>query len=480
MVPRGQELQKKLEIPFDQPGGIRVSDVGGIVSSESAQAFIKAVTENSLNDEDHSNKTEILLQFGKLSMDFWNQFYEEADPELQQILTESNFNPCREPKQSIRQLHDGYRIDLIYNIENAKIKAEAMAKDYQRLGYQYCALLTPAEVKALDPSLTRFCEMHSEIYEGEEHWKNDAIALWRPGGCIDTQTFLPKFFTYLENKLGNYVNSAQKSKKCLQIHYQRQVTSAKIENNRIQGLGFFGQTELKYNKHAYPESNFEFFPGENVGTLNQLGFNEPTYAGFAGPSLCLKIPLTQEDLDSMATYAGLNHCMEVHQEGVVLAWQARIVDQCLVIRVAGTKAFYGDQKPHNDHAFALNRHLLQLNIINNVLPEALSKALGRGDNQGKNLTFEDLRCLEEKGIAVRWVGTRAVAHDGLPTVGPLYSKKEKQPIQNGWTATHFGSGGVSFALGGVHALAAAQETNHSQENNACLASVLRFGTPNRS
>lgn len=58
-----------------------------------------------------------------------------------------------------------------------------------------------------------------------------------------------------------------------------------------------------------------------------------------------------------------SHRMEVHQEGVVLAWQARYIDEKIFIGVAGTKAFYGDQRPTKDQAFAKDRNLLQLNMI---------------------------------------------------------------------------------------------------------------------
>lgn len=479
VVPRGQELKTKLGLLFSEPGGIRVDDVEGLKNSKAAQAFIEAVLAYSDDEQGHKERTTVLLQFGKLSMDFWNQFYEEADAELQQILKDSNFKPCREPKQSERQRHDGYRIDLIYNVNNAAQKAEAMKRDYEGLGYQHCTLLTPAEVKSLDPSLSLFCQTHSIEHSdtGERVWKLDAIALWRPGGCIDTHTFLPKFYDYLQRKLGYYTNAANQTKACFQVHYNREVTRVYTQNQQIEGLGFSGQSQPKYTKPHYQDARFEFFPGENVGTLSRLGFAEPVSAGFAGPSLTLKIPLPQENQGLDQALLSLNHCMEVHQEGVVLAWQARIIDQQIVIRVAGTKAFYGDIKPEIHQEFAKNRNLLQLNIINHVLPQAVSLALHR-ETQHQDLTLEDLSALEAKGIATRWVGTRAVAYDGFPAVGPLYSKDSKSKIHNGWTATLFSSGGVSFAIGGVKALERSQ-ANQAPEESSCLASVLQFGNAKR-
>ena len=62
--------------------------------------------------------------------------------------------------------------------------------------------------------------------------------------------------------------------------------------------------------------------------------------------------------------------MEVHGEGIVLAWQARFKDNHLFIGVAGTKAFYGDKQPNKNEDFATNRNLIQLNMMNQVLPKS--------------------------------------------------------------------------------------------------------------
>jgi hypothetical protein len=39
---------------------------------------------------------------------------------------------------------------------------------------------------------------------------------------------------------------------------------------------------MKKNNHTYRESEYVFCPGESVGTLRKLGFDEPAYALFAG------------------------------------------------------------------------------------------------------------------------------------------------------------------------------------------------------
>ena len=138
--------------------------------------------------------------------------------------------------------------------------------------------------------------------------------------------------------------------------------------------------------------------------------------------------------------------MKVHQEGVVLAWQARFIDNKIFIGVAGTKAFYGDQQPHKDQAFAKNRNLLQLNMVNDVLPEFISLALGKPTRRIQ-LTQDDMAELESCGMTERWVGTRAVAYDGFPTVGRVYNHDGQ--VGNARCTTHPGSGGASFSPAAV-------------------------------
>ncbi|MDR3490793.1 MAG: GNAT family N-acetyltransferase [Gammaproteobacteria bacterium] len=446
VVPRGPVLVEKLGILFNQPGGIRIDDVDGVNQSETAKQFITQVQEYSKDEGNHNARTKTLLELGKMSMELWQRIYDDADAELKKILEESNFNPCREPRSQSTVLHDGYRIDLIYSVSNAKNKAEEMKNDYESLGYKNCKILSPTEVKTLDPFLTDFCESHTEKNEAEESkWKNDTVALYRPGGCLDTEIFLPKFYAYLKKVMGQYVNEEGKLKDCFHIKFERHVKGIVYGNNDktlVNGLRFFNDS-VKRNKHAYSNSNYVFCPGEAVGTLQSLGFSEPAYAGFAGASLKLSIPVPADKLE---LYSKFNHCMEVHQEGVVLAWQARIRDNKIFIGVAGTKGFYSDVKPNKDEAFAKNRNLLQLNMVNDVLPEFMSLALGK-NTKGQKLTEADLALLEEKNIAKRWVGTRAVAYDGFPTVGNVYNADGK--LSNARTTTHLGSGGASFSPAAV-------------------------------
>lgn len=437
VVPRGSELVEKLAVLFSEPGGIRVDDVPGVNDSEAAIRFKEAVALYG-KDENHDDRTKTLLKLGKMSMDLWQDLYDRADEELKGILEESNFNPCHDPKnKDQKQLRDGYRIDLMYGIPDAEKRASGMQATYAQLEYQYCKILSPREVMEIDPSLTDFCLDHSE---SADKWNSDSAALWRPGGCISTHVFLPKFYAYLKKIMGTYINESGKAEDCFTLNFNKKVVAVKFDASsdlRIIGLNFSdGSSEQN-------SSLYLFCPGEAVGTLLNLGFDEPAYAGFAGPSLSLNIPLSTDQLN---TYQDFSHCMEVHKVGIVLAWQARYAEGRIFIGVAGTKAFYGDQQPTIDQDFARNRHLVQLNMINNVLPEMVSLACGR-DTKGQQLIDDDLAQLENSGILNRWVGRRAVAYDGFPTLGALYHDGQK--VSNARCTTHLGSAGVSFAHAAV-------------------------------
>jgi hypothetical protein len=469
VVPRGPDLVKKLEIPFNKPGGIRVDDVAGIHGTSVTERFKQEVQVYSLDEEGHAQRTRDLLALGKMSMDLWQEIYNNVDIELKEILDASNFNPCREPLISEnRVLRDGYRIDLIYHVTNARERAMGMMHDYAALGYEQCAILTPEEVIAIDPFLKDFCESHS----ANTIWNDDTVALWRPGGCIDAQVFLPKLYEYLQKAMGTYMNADGERENCFQIKYDKKVTAVEFAKDSaaktmIAGLRFEdGQTILKDTAHC----QFVFCPGEAVGTLEKLGLSEPAYAGFAGVSLLLNIEIPQEKLKD---YAAFNHCMEVHQEGVVLAWQARFRNNKIFIGVAGTKSFYSDQQPTKDHEFAKNRNLLQLNMVNDVLPEFISLAL-KYDTKGKILTEKDLNYLESKNIAKRWAGIRAVVHDGFLTAGYVYHDGSR--VENGRCTTHLGSGGGSFSPAAV----VMSRNAMNKENDAFTQRILKYGNSART
>lgn len=458
VVPRGSLLLEKLGLLFNEPGGIRVDDVPGINGSDVANKFIDAVVAYSANQTHYTELTRALLNLGHHSMQLWQKIYENGDDELKQILIESNFKPCHDTTGEDANLHDGYRIDLIYDVPDATARAESMRADYAGLGYQKCRVLTPKEVSDLDPSLKSYCEKNSALNaDGVLVWKKGRTALFRPGGCIDTNVFLPKFYAYLEKVMGKYINEDGREKKCFKLKFNHDVDGILYDGNdesKIVGLQY-NQSEIKFDKHEYNSTEYVFAPGAAVGTLDKLGFIEPAYAGFAGPSLRLVIPIPSDKLEE---YADFNQRMEVHKEGVVLAWQARFMHidgkPVISIGVAGTKAFYADQKPHIDHAFAIDRNLLQLQMINDVLPQFVSLALGRS-TQDQIMTADDLEQLVAAGIAKRWVGTRAVAFDGSPTLGSIYKQSDGSEVANAHATTHLGSGGASFAPAAVDASRAA-------------------------
>ncbi len=474
VIPRGADLDKALSMPFFHGKGIRVDDVQGVNSSVSALRFLSAAKEYSKDDDGHRIRTSVLLELGKKSMKMWQELYEQGDEKLKMILEQSNFMPCKEltDPQNFK-LGEGYRIDIMFNDDNAMNKAISMQDDYIKLGFPSTRILNPDEVIKIDNQLTSFVLSNSTGDEGQRKWKDNAAAVWRPGGCINVAKFLPLFAHYIEERMGTYVNKDGKEKHRFKIKFNSKVSGVIYnEKNQIENLIVEGN-ELKKtnNKHQYKNSSFVFAPGEAVKTLEELGFAVPAYAGFAGPSLRLKIKLSPEQLKQ---YENFKHCMEVHQDGVVLAWQVNVdpeTGECY-IAVAGTKAFYGDKSPQIKEAFAQNRHLLQLNIINGVLPELVSAAIGRNTINEK-LTHVDLKQLVDEGIATPWVGTRAVAFDGFPTVGRLYNKNGD--VNNARVTHHLGSGGCSFALGAVDA----SRKVDTESKDSLDEAVLEFGKSTR-
>lgn len=240
VVPRGSELIEKLASLFSQPGGIRVDDVPGANDSSAAMQFKQAV-EIYGKDPNHEDRTSKLLMLGKMSMDLWQNLYDEADAELKSILEKSNFNPCREPKNKNQNaLHDGYRIDLIYEVSNAQDRAQGMQKTYSELGYSECKLLTPDEVMVIDPALSCFCVAHSELNDVEERiWKKEAAALWRPGGCLSAYDFLPSFYAYLKKVMGTYVDASGQIQDCFRLEFNKEVMGIDLDEHlQVVGLKF--------------------------------------------------------------------------------------------------------------------------------------------------------------------------------------------------------------------------------------------------
>ncbi|MFN7038535.1 MAG: hypothetical protein ACK4OM_03090 [Alphaproteobacteria bacterium] len=457
VLPSGDEFEAALRMPFHEAKGIKIEDVPGINDSFAGKIFKEAVSKSSTDYKAYEESAKFVLSLGKKSMKLWQKLYDEGDDELKAIMRQSNYNPCRETEES--SLHQGYRIDVIYNMKKAEDKANSIIQACTELGYKHCRIISPKEAIKIDPYLQDFCNKNSK----DGKWNDDSIALWRPGGCIDASVFLPKFEEYLSRKLGNYVNNKGYTKNCFGIKFDREVTGFELKDNEIINVKF--TEKLKRINHIYKKSNYAISVGEAVGSLDKFGFASPADAGFAGSSLRLNIELPA---DKIIEYSNLNHCMEVYQEGIILAWQAKFIDGKISIKVAGTKAFYGHYTPHKNHEFCKNRNLVQLNMINDMLPDLISIALGK-ETRGIKLTAEDLNFLEDQSIAQRWVGRRSVAYDNSPTLGQIYLKNGT-PVKNGTVITHAGSGGASFGP----ALAKFNQDIISSKESSFIEQIKKF------
>ncbi|MFI5344701.1 MAG: hypothetical protein ACHQUC_10850, partial [Chlamydiales bacterium] len=105
-------------------------------------------------------------------------------------------------------------------------------------------------------------------------------------------------------------------------------------------------------------------------------------------------------------------------------------------------------------------------------PEFISLAYGY-DTKGKELSSEELSFLEDKGIARRWAGRRAVTYDGFPTIGSLYCNNRK--VSNARCTTHLGSGGVSFGPGAIFI----SRSSEQDCNDAFVQKILTYADSRR-
>ena len=433
VIPPVEKLPESMSTPFNE-GGVLVPDVIGILEHASSKRFLGAVYKRGSDVASMQEIKGVIAEVGSASMKLWRKLYQNANDDLKTIMEECNFNPCTDSEGAqCKKLYSGYRIDLIYNVDNAHEKALGMIKGYQSVGYQYSKILTPDEVLAMDKNLAEFVEDHSQKDSSTRVWKKDAIAVWRPGGCIDTQRFLPKLVEYLRKDMGDR----------FAIHFDKKVVGVDLEktlsgNFVVRGLKFADGTTMP-KLASYDHVWFDFNPGEAVGTLENLGFDEPPYAGFAGCSLSLTVPLNDELL---VEFQGFKHHMEVHTPDKVLAWQARLIGKEIFVGGAGTKAFYGPFEPNLNQQFAQVNNLAQLQMFNDVLPRVVSLALGL-DTRGATMAQEQLQKLVEQGKARRWVGRRSARFDNMFTTGFLYHGGRK--VENALTGTHAGSGGGSLS-----------------------------------
>jgi glycine/D-amino acid oxidase-like deaminating enzyme len=440
VIPRGEMLVRDMAVPFSQGDGIKVSDVPALdMSSKVVKDFIDSVTVYGEDLKGYKKREHALLSLGKLSMELWDEMYRQGDYALRSLMQASNYKPCKEVSRGETRLGQGYRIDIFYNQSGADALVQALVKKYRSSGYVSTRKLSPEDAVAIDPQLKDFISRHTKKSGDGLVWKKDAHAIWRPGGCINAHDFMLGLRAYLQEKAKELANGSS-----VNILLDHEVVGVDLgADDKISGL------KVKVDKgkntkvfpvpnKAKPSTQIVFAPGESVGTLRKLGFKEPDYAIFAGPSLRLDIPLSEKLKNK---YKALNHAMEVHQNGVVLAWQAKNDNGLVTIGIAGTKAFYGDVMPKNTEDFARDRHLLQLNTAYELYPDIINEGLGGASHQS-GLMQADLDRLIKKGMARAWVGARAVAYDEFPTLGLLY--KGNNAIKNARVVTHLGSGGVSF------------------------------------
>jgi hypothetical protein len=386
-------------------------------------------------------------------------------------MQKSNFKPCCEPEDNTKKtLGKGYRIAFYSRDKASASKAEDIKTSYEELGYKNCAVLTPKEVLEIDHHLAEF--VAGKMMD-DEHWNDENSAAWVPGGCISTRDFLPQLTDHLKNKLPNF-----------EIKHECRVTEVFFDNENpqlIAGIKYLENNEEKILTTDPNTTEYVFCPGEEVFGLKKLGFTQPPSAGFAGVALSLEIPLSPEEIHK---YSALDQNLDFYENGVGCAWQIRFKDEKVHFSLAGTKGFYGDQKPAIDEPFAQDRLLVLFNMMNHVFPDLIRIAL-KENAPLDEVTPEQLKKLTENNIANCWVGRRAVAADGFPSWGPLYWGNME--VLNGRCNTGLSSGGVAFAP--VAALVSNWEKNASilpkllnlneeavQKLLAVVDDAIKFGT----
>ncbi len=452
VVPVGKAFLDAYNRAFDEEGGI-FADVSGVNDSALTQEFKNEVMSFSQDPTRHAERQASLLEVGRLAMDAWHQLYELADPDLKQILEDSNFHPCREPgADEEKTFHNGYRIDLFADDTHANDKIQGMIVDYHSIGYTRTCALTPSQVLDFDPSLQEFCAKY--VDNDQQQWKPGSGAILRPGGCINARKFLPKLLDYLTAHMGRYQSDNEetglKIKPCFKVKYDSTVIGIErmLQSDgkeRVTGLGIQGVQKIHRNRHPYP-THYLFAPGNQVNALQQMGFTTIVNAGFAGVSTTLHVNIPE---DLLSKYGTLEQHQEVHQNGIVVSWQARFDKSTnqLIIGVAGMKAYHGDVPPDLWGNFAQNRGLLQLQMIDKFFPELIDIALGREPSKPEirlPLSKENFEHLKDSGALILWVGVRAVAPDNYPSIGPL--SVQGRLFANASTVTNAGSGGVAFGL----------------------------------
>ncbi|HXW52774.1 MAG TPA: hypothetical protein VEL47_01585 [Myxococcota bacterium] len=446
VIPPSNRINELLGIDFDKQG-ISAYDLPGTQKSVSAKKFIDAVKRFGRDLKTQKLNDKALEDMGVKAMSKWKSFNKEAKGPLANLFERSSFNPCGDSEEAAHgEMRKGYRIDLMYGFPDVKATAKKLLEELGEEGakYKYMRELSPDEVASRDPSLKNFVLANSIDKGGSREWKEGVTAIWRPGGSLDTETFLPGVPSVLQERMGDRFSMRE----------NHEVTGLSFEQDKRSGEYLITGMEFKDRpgiSFRYPEAiRFDIVPGEAVGTLERLGLFESPYAAFAGCSLKLEVDISNNPA-LLEEYKNFRHHMEVHKPGIVLAWQARLRDGKLFVGGAGTKAFYGDVEPKPiegdgpHEKFPEVNNLRQLQMFRDVLPHVVALGMGVDIKElPAEMTQQHLNDLVKKGVATRWVGRRSVRYNGMPSVGFVYHNGKK--VRNGTTITHGGSGGGSFSL----------------------------------
>ena len=443
VIPLGKDLVTALQNPYHKLDGGLGIDIPEINESQATQEFITTIRKSSVNDEKYRYRTKILDDFGQYAMWAWEHFYTHADPKLKKILDDCQFVPCKKTAVDVKS---GYRMNIYHNTNGIEESLESAVAHFRSLGYTSTTVLTPNEVMKKDPLLTDFCNDYSQLNEqGIRAWKKGAAVLWKPGGSIDTQKFMPLFAEYLEEVMGSYTNDQNLQKKCFRVK-RREITGLvfdPLQHDKL--IGLTSAISKDHNRQHYNHHEFVLCPGAAVGTLRRFGLYEPPAARFAGSSLKLQLPISKvKDLD-LSTYQ-MHLALSSNQCGSVC--RAGVDGQHCFIGIAGTTTFYGECEPKLTDSFVQIQQVFQLNLLNRVFPRFISICLSE-DTRNKTLTVTHLQQLIDVKIIFRAVGSRAVSFDGAPTIDFAIQRPSCEKVTNLRVVTHLSSAGVSNAPAAV-------------------------------
>lgn len=442
VVPPGSKLLEALKKLFTEfNGGIRLEPSDDILVR--AKEFINAVEACGKSEAVQRRRTELLVEFSKLSLSIWELIYATADDELRKIFIESNFLPCRELSTNDIQLRDGYRLDVYYQAKDLEKKVQTAVEESAANGYNHARHIPPGMLLKLDPAFQPFCQQYSSVnVNGVREWHEGAGVIFRPGGCINTPIFLTRFCDYLQQAMGKYVTETGEEKFCFKSKLG-EVTGLSYSANANHVTSFEVDHQSKKHKRDYSKEYFILSPGERIGTVRRLGLFEPPHARFVGFSLKLTIPKSMVEQCGYSMDYKSNMAIRTGEASSSVV-QVLKNEQGLVLGIGGLKAFLGLDDPDLQADYAIQASVYQLNMLNQVYASLISACLKR-DTQGKQLTINDLQILLNSGMLQRAVGSRACAYDGAPTID--YGRNGKGPVENLIVATHLSSGGVTNATG---------------------------------